>query len=62
MKYSISVPVDSVQGYQFWEVEATSEKEAKEKFLEGKCHFVDEEVEIVSLDYNNLEIEEIEDE
>ena len=62
MKYSIMVPVEHCSGYQFWEIEAKSIEEAKIKFVDGGGDFLDEEIEVTSLDYDNMEVEEIEDE
>ena len=61
MIYHITIPVDSVNGFQIWQVEANSEEEAIQMFQNGEGEFLDEEVEVESLDMDNLEIEEIEE-
>ena len=60
-KYIIPVTILSASGCQIYGCEAESKEEALEKFKNGECDFVEEEVEITNLDFDNLEMDEIEE-
>ena len=49
MKYSITVDVERVDGWQMYEVEADSQQEAIEKHKAGESEFVTENLEVVAL-------------
>ena len=48
-KYLLPVPVESVNGTQYWEVEATSPARAIAAFRQGQGRVVDEEIEVTAL-------------
>ncbi len=56
--FMITAEVRRVMGYQVFQVEAKNEKEAREKFESGECDFVEEELEVVSLDNITIKIKE----
>lgn len=48
-KYLLPVPIESVNGTQYWEVEATSPARAIAAFRQGQGSIVDEEIEVTAL-------------
>lgn len=58
-KYTVTRPVTSATGNQYWTVEASSEKEAMKLVKEGKGVFLDEELEVTNL--GDPEIVEVSD-
>jgi hypothetical protein len=54
-KYDIEVPVASIQGYQIFQVMATSEREALKSVAE-KGEFVCEKIEAEGLDFDNARV------
>ena len=59
MKYQVIAPIESASGIQMYEVEASSIAEARKLWMEGKCEFVCEEIEVQNL--GEPEITEIKD-
>ena len=54
-KYLLPVPVESVNGTQYWEVEATSPARAIAAFRQGRGRIVHEEIEVTALGEVNVE-------
>ena len=48
-KYIITCQVEETHGFQYWTVEAESEKDALKQHSEGKSAFESEEIEVLSL-------------
>lgn len=62
-KYLLPVPVESVNGTQYWEVEAGSAEEAIREFKNGKGEPVHDEIEVTSLGEVSLDdVEVVEEE
>jgi hypothetical protein len=54
-KYVVTVPIESVSGWQQFAIEAASEEEAVAKWKKRGGEFLCEDVEITSLDTNAAE-------
>lgn len=52
--YNIETEVESTHGTQTWEVVADSPEEALELCKNGKCKFVEEELEVTHLSYPDV--------